>query len=161
MIRMFVFLIFLSFSSCYPTTDSITIDEISEFDNKYGRDLISLCDSIQAHSNLKTSYLFEFRSKSQKIYFSHIDSLGYGIGYFESDFAINQHQRKLLDKTLIHDIVFNRNSKFASMKSFLLKKGDKAVWVEILSPINRQGLQDTSFAFFQNGRCIYKVLNAW
>jgi hypothetical protein len=159
--KLFVFLTVLFLSSCHTTSDTITVAEIIEFDKKYGSNLILLCDSVQAHLNLKTSYLFEFRPKSQDVYFSRIDSLGNGGGYFESDFLINQQHRKLLNETIIHHIIFNRNNQYAFMKTFLLKKRDKAVWIEILPPniINVHG--DSTSILFQNGRCIYKVSEAW
>ncbi|WP_407520504.1 hypothetical protein PDL71_09915 [Lacibacter sp. MH-610] len=159
--KLFVFLTVLFLSSCHTTSDTITVAEIIEFDKKYGSNLILLCDSVQAHLNLKTSYLFEFRPKSQDVYFSRIDSLGNGGGYFEPGFLINQHHRKLLDETIIHHIVFNRKNKYAFMKTFLLKTGDKAVCIEVLPSNSIKMPSNSTSIIIQNGRCIYGVSDAW
>ena len=159
--KLFSYILFIALiNSCVPKSNPFTLQEVVDFHKNYGNDIVSLCDSIQNKIQIDSSFCVEFRPKNQEVYFFKYDSSG-NLGYFESNFTGEILQKELLTKTVIHEICFNQANKIFRMKTFLLKKFDKALQIEVLPLDVTSKQQDTATVIFRSERCVYKVVNAW
>lgn len=153
----YILILLFAFTSCSEGT-AISVDELRRFDSANSEAISDIIASLKGQLGNQQSYVMEYRPKSEKIYFSQIDSNGRDLGYYEPVFSISKKQLEFLRSSIIHEIRYNyRNDEF-SMKIFKFQTGQNTIHL-IVGIDSLESIEKES-TFSKDNRA-YFIKNAW